>query len=145
MIYIHSLVTEFLHNLLKGTEVVNEAKCGGRNGIYVHVDIDEDRDFGDDIAYFKCTTTPNLSTAKDIARISFTAPKYIIHNNDRFKLNPRQKNTLVDLLVSTAKNGMTVWQFMIYRFNLELSNSNNPRAPKYKLPLELPIPDYTKL
>ena len=49
------------------------------------------------------------------------------------------------MINSKTKEGELVWHKMINAFNDFLDASTNPNASKFKLPLDLPIPDYTKL
>ena len=83
----------------------------------------------------------DIDSAK-VARISFYESKYIIHyknSNKNLTLSSKQKKILMELLKS-EEDGELIWIKMITEFNRFLGPNS-----KYLLPLNLPIPDYTKL
>ena len=111
------------------------------------------------LEYFKLYDSVNWPKAKQVARISFREPKYIIHRNtdgkENWFLNSKQKKALVKALTmkSIKYQGYNNYQTAIIDFNLEKGLEpdktkenlvNDLKYPVY-LPIDLPIPDYMKL
>lgn len=116
--------------------------------------------------YFKVYNNDNARKADKVIRIKFRSPEYVYHKNSDGKkdwnLNLKEKKTLIKLLQTPSKfDNLSNWQYAILQFNLEAfdisykdclkltmekqskMDENNPR--KYYLPIDLPMPDYTKL
>lgn len=130
-------------------EITNEATIAvdeNKNGVLVYIDLDGSKNFGGDNAYFKCIPHNEDISTFNPARISFRNPVYLTHykNTKQFKLNPKQKKSLMLLLSSTHISGNSVWVEMINRFNDAIMSKGKDNE-KYKLPLSLPIPDYRRL
>ena len=135
------IINEYVNKVNGEVEVINEGECGHMRGLYLYARPDSGRNYGNGLAYFKCYDGPDINTA-NVARISFYEPKYIIHNkdsNNNFTLSSKQKKILMELLKSEYK-GELVWIKLLTEFNKFLGPSS-----KYLLPLNLPIPDYTRL
>ena len=107
--------------------------------------------------YFKILNHKEYSKASKIARIKFRQPKYVLrHNNDGKKnwiLNKDEKQLLINLLNKKNIYKESYWETAIIRYNLEaglseektLENTkDNLKYPDY-LPIDLNLPDYTKL
>ena len=60
--------------------------------------------------YFKVYNSDDYTKYTKLVRISMTKPEYIIHNNEIWNLNSKEKKLLVDILNSTTKKGITVWE-----------------------------------
>lgn len=128
------------------SEVTIAADDSSKNGVLIYIDLDGGQNFGGDEAYFKCIPhSANIKTTNP-ARISFRNPIYIVHYREskQFILNLKQKKSLINLLNSTHKSGYSVWQMMIIQFNNFIMSKGKDNE-KYKLPLDLPIPDYRRL
>ena len=124
-------------------EVINEESAGELDGLYIQVTPDPGRNYDTLTAYFKCADHRNISNSDtNVARISFAEPKYIEHGPTSFTLRTKHKKILMRLLDSPDRQFGTVWKKMIYIFNkaMETNKGNN-----FRLPDNLPIPDYTKL
>jgi hypothetical protein len=115
--------------------------------------------------YFKVFNHNSYVRATKVARISFLEPKYIIHKDrkENWILNGDEKEQLIDLLelpsTNTFRNGkkLTNWQKAMAQYNLEngligdiedaedclLKNTKNFHTQP--LPIDLKMPDYTKL
>ena len=116
--------------------------------------------------YFKVYNNDNAKKADKVIRIKFRSAEYVYHKNSDGKkdwnLNSKEKKTLIKLLQTPSKfDNLSNWQYAILQFNLEAfdisykdclkltmeeqskMDENNPR--KYYLPIDLPMPDYTKL
>ena len=110
--------------------------------------------------YFKILDSYSYQKAKKMARIAFKEPRYI-HRKDSdgkidWKLDSKEKKMLVRHLNSESNmfgEKYNVWQQAIILFNLNLQfsmkdiliNTINNHIYKEALPIDLPIPDYTKL
>lgn len=122
--------------------------------------------------YFKFCNDASWSKATKLCRISFRAPKYIVHTNSRkvsdWTLNAKEKKYLVRVLNSKSDDTtLTVWQALIVDYNKErysLPASVTKQLTKQKqqelskgvitdlvdrmihaLPIDLPMPNYLKL
>lgn len=116
--------------------------------------------------YFKVYNNDNARKADKVIRIKFRSAEYVYHKNSDGKkdwnLNSKEKKTLIKLLQTPSKfDNLSNWQYAILQFNLEAfdisykdclkltmeeqskMDENNPR--KYYLPIDLAMPDYTKL
>ena len=113
--------------------------------------------------YFKVYDSSSKEKAKRVCRILFREPKYVNHRRGRgvtkrmsnWIMNSNERDALVKFLnkPSDILHELTVWQAAIVLFNNEkgLPRSktmenfiNDLKYPEY-LPIDLPIPDYTKL
>lgn len=106
--------------------------------------------------YFKVFNSSSYTKATKIARISFLEPKYIVHNMnygmENWILNSKEKQNLITML-TTEVDGISNWKFAILQYNLEnniqrdeqLKLSNEDIIKRNGLPLNTPIPDYSKL
>jgi len=122
--------------------------------------------------YFKVYDKPSYFSSKKVCRISFHAPKYLIHRNrdgkKNFVLDAQRKKDLIKKLseqheVTIDGQAITVWQWAIMQYNKELGlpykeslenisydesgneiNRSSWKHPDY-MPIDLPMPDYNKL
>lgn len=117
-----------------------------KHGVLVYIDLDPGQNFGGDNAYFKCIPQSADIKSTNPARISFRNPIYLVHYKDskQFILDQKQKRSLMTLLQSSHKSGNIVWEELIYQFN-QVIMSRGKNNEQYKLPLDLPIPDYRRL
>lgn len=60
--------------------------------------------------YFKVYNSDDYTKYTKLTRISMTKPEYIIHNNEIWNLNSKEKKLLIDILNSTTKKGISVWE-----------------------------------
>lgn len=128
-------------------EFLNEASIATskNDALSVGVTLDKSRNFGDDCAYFKCVRGKDFSG--NVARISFRAPKYIVHNRkgEQVILTRKERKILMELLQSQYNNeNRTVWQALIGLFN-DIITDYGRTENEYVLPLDIPIPDYMQL
>lgn len=115
--------------------------------------------------YFKVYDNLSVSSAKKLARIKFRSPEYVVHTGSNWELNSKEKKDLIKFLNESNKKVPYVknnWEYAILMFNQEAyqdeesmedlvitikeqseMDESNPR--KYYLPIDLPMPDYTKL
>ena len=117
--------------------------------------------------YFKYYNSSSPKTATGVARISFLAPRYIIHSGYPlcFKLTREHKEALLRFLheepIRTRFAGMTNWQLAITFYNEEnyselgidwdtftkeeqATYGKNSLA-RFALPVDLPMPNYLLL
>ena len=148
-------------------DIYEMATVANSENSYIAVNPDSSRGWYNE-EYFKLYDAQNARKATHIARIKFRKAEYTVHSNsdgkESFKLNTKQKKDLINLLNSKSKKetGLTVWQYAILQFNLEaieyanreyclsLTMEKQKQMPKdqpekYWLPIDLPMPDYTKL
>lgn len=83
----------------------------------------------------------------EMCRISMTEPKYIGESDETIKLNEDQIKWLQYILLKEYETTFThemyrCWDWIIYERN-QYYNENDLK--KYGCPLDLPIPDYSKL
>ena len=117
--------------------------------------------------YFKVYNNDNARKADKVIRIKFRSAQYVYHKNSDGKqdwiLNSKERKQLIDLLNKQSKlPGFTNWQYAIIQFNTEAYMDENPEIfktltlekqqnmdkndpRKYYLPIDLEMPDYTKL
>lgn len=109
--------------------------------------------------YFKYYDHARPSSASKVARIKLRSPEYVKEHADyleEWTLNASEKKTLLNLLQSTYTRDkrITNWQQIIVTYNDDFFNidpedtiSGNIDFDKYPdaLPIDLPMPDYTKL
>ena len=101
--------------------------------------------YGDD-AYFKVFNNTQYDSASKITRIRFKSPTYIIHLNQVWDLNNKEKKILIRILNSrytgvkfdNDQTVATVWDALIRDFNSQVKQRDY-------LPLDLKMPDYRKL
>lgn len=126
-------------------EVINESSVYRGNNINITLDPDLSRNYGNDIAYFKVYDSESITSKSKIARISITAPKYIIHNknvkNEQWKLNHKERKMLQEILKSKCTNGRysnqcTVWEAIVKEFEYQTGE---------KLDISKGMPDYNSL
>lgn len=118
------------------------------------VSVDENR-IGN--PYFKVFNANDFKKATKMARISFLEPKYVIHSmnygKENWVLNSKEKKLLINALTSLADINCTVWQSAVIDYNREHGVSifkqrqmtKEQLIEKHLLPLDLEMPDYTKL
>ena len=108
---------------LEGLGIVNEVRIYQDDKLKITIDGDgiSNRNFGKD-PYFKYITNSGQKV-----RISFTGeePKYIIHNNEKYKLSSKEKKELNEIMdkmsIGSFKN-MTVWE-AIKTATIKVSNN----------------------
>lgn len=164
---INEIINDILHTS-EEYEMVCEMANVARNfeinwSIYVEPDRRRNRP-----TYFKLYSDANYVDAEYCARISLLKPEYIIHKDgDKkpFVLNSHEKKTLINFLnghqygrKKSNVSELTVWQRLIAFWNKEMGyvddiedaldhNSENTDINDIDspLPIDLEMPDYTKL
>lgn len=153
---------DFLENLqnILNEEKLYEMASVTKSGVpSIKLQVDRGRNYKD-IEYFKVYDNDSYSKATKSARISFREPIYISHKNPDGKqawiLNSKDKRGLIRQLTQPSrlfKSGdFLIWHDCIAYFNneaygVDFEDSLNiliKDNPKY-LPIDLPMPDYTKL
>ena len=141
-------------------ELANPLLCEKAN-VYIDDDLNitlqVNRNEGSNDSYFKVYNHKDYRKADKVARINFRKPEYIYHVNSDGKkdwaLNSRERTKLLEILNMVVFHGETVWTMLILSFNLEgglgaqktaMNKMDNLIYHKH-LPIDLPIPDYTKL
>ena len=129
-------------NVVKSVDTAN-SKIKMKLGI----EVDEDfsgRNFISD-PYFKIFDGNNANDSKHVTRIKILSPEYVIHNNQIWNLNNKEKDKLIKLL-NTSKNGVTIWTKILVAC-LEITKAeefNRLKVDPLKF-IETLMPDYTKL
>lgn len=129
-------------NVVKSTDTSN-SKIKMKLGIEVDDDFGG-RNFISD-PYFKIFDGNNANNSKHITRIKILSPEYVIHNDQIWNLNNKEKDKLIKLL-NTSKNGITIWT-KILEACLEITKPeefNRLKVDPFKF-ITTPMPDYTKL
>ena len=141
-------------------ELANPLLCEKAN-VYIdddlNINLQVNRNEGSNDSYFKMYNHKDYRKADKVARINFRKPEYIYHVNSDGKkdwaLNSKERAKLIKVLNMEFYPGPSVWKMLILDFNLEgglgthktvLNKMDNLIYPKH-LPIDLPIPDYTKL
>lgn len=135
----------FLNNLENNNlSPINEINMARTNGMCVSVDPSPNENYGK-IAYFKAYNNSNPLAATKEIRLHFYDIGYEIHNKGLplWKMKKSDKEKLMVLLNSTPTNKRyekygNVWTALIAVFNSRVK-------PQDVLPLDLPIPYYTKM
>ena len=141
-------------------ELANPLLCEMAN-VYtdddLNISVQVNRNEGRNGSYFKLYNHKDYKKASKVARINFKFPEYVHHvNRDGKKdwaLNSRERAKLLEVLNMVVFRGETVWTMLILSFNLEGGlNFSKSKMNKMKkliypnhLPIDLPIPNYTKL
>lgn len=152
----------------KETEMLNEAQImsyKGKGGNFsVDVISEPGRNQGDKDAYFKVTPdSDSYGGGEHETRVSFRQPTYVKHSKGKphKNLSDKQIDNMIKLFNKPCKNihgaGLTNWEYAIHRFNmsnnmahlekLDQTSAEVKNAIKsgHYIPLDLPMPDYTKL
>ena len=114
--------------------------------------------------YFKVFDTLDYTSKSKMARIKYREPSYVEHVGSNWQLTMREKKDLIAFLNepnNKIPEAKTNWQYAIYQFNMSaypdsthadslLTQTELDRLPdtderKSYLPIDLPMPDYTKL
>lgn len=117
------------------------------NNISISVDGDgaTNRGYSQD-PYFKIYNDTNPRIASKVARISLLEPRYIIHNNQRWELNSKEKKKLMKYLVLPVVVQQisfdSLWEAIKYFASKE--SETNDEVTKNNI-INLQLPDYTKL
>ena len=103
---------------------------------------DSGRSYGDD-AYFKVFNNTDYKRASKITRVRFKSPTYVIHLNQVWDLNSKERKMLINILNTRYTGGVyedasTIWDALIRDFNGHVKLQD-------RLPLDLKMPDYRKL
>lgn len=112
-----------------------------------------------DPVYFKLYDSVSYGSATKCARISFLAPKYVVHNDskEQWILNNKEKKLLVGFLNSKQRgrkkkdSDMSNWKYAIALWNKEMGYIDDEREVNElaetdtPLPFHLEPPDYTEL
>ena len=103
---------------------------------------DSGRSYGDD-AYFKVFNNTDYKRASKITRVRFKSPTYVIHLNQVWDLNSKERKMLINILNTRYTGGVyedasTIWDALIRDFNEHVKLQD-------RLPLDLMMPDYRKL
>ena len=127
-----------------GLVPINEINVLKMNRMCISVDPSPNENYGK-IAYFKAYNNSNPLAATKEIRLHFYDIGYEIHNKGLplWKMKKSDKEKLMVLLNSTPTNKKyekygNVWTALIAVFNSRVK-------PQDVLPLDLPIPDYTKM
>lgn len=130
--------------IMEKQEFLTEASVYRGNSINLIAAPDEGRNY-DNLAYFKMYDSESLKTVKRVWRIKFNSPELITnHKSDPHRakvqksINSNYRNLLITALNSTNKDGKLVWVALIEEFN-------RYAHIQYNLPLDLEMPDYSKL
>ena len=130
--------------IMEGQTFLTEASVYRGNGINLVAAPDKGRNY-DDLAYFKMYDSESLKPVKKVWRIKFNSPELITnHKSDphgakvQKSINGEYRDLLIQALNSTTKDGKSVWVALIEEFKKFY-------PAQYNLPLNLPIPDYSKL
>lgn len=130
--------------IIKEQGLLTEASVYRGNSINLIAAPDRDRNYGD-LAYFKMYDNESLKKVKKVWRIKFNSPELITsHKNDlhgakvQETINGDYRDLLIRALNSTTDDGKLVWIALIEEFNKYVTK-------KYELPLDLNIPDYSRL
>ena len=148
------------------SEILNEEHVmhyDGR-GIKFSIDVvpERNRNHGDKDAYFKYTKDSiNYTVGDTETRISFRQPSYVKHPTGKphDNLNSNELKNLVKQLEKPSKKhpGYTNWQWALHLYNKTNDKANletkDQTSKEVKdaiksgdyIPLDYPIPDYTKL
>lgn len=97
--------------------------------------------------YFKIFDGINAANSKHITRIAINRPEYIIHVNEIWRLNSKQRTALITILNKTpGDSSKTIWQ-MILEACLDYTDDNELKRCNINKDefLNKSIPDYTKL
>ena len=128
---------------LKDIESINEVSLIRKSNMCVSIDPSPNENYGN-IAYFKVYNNSSPKAATEVIRLHFYDAGYEAHKGKPlFKMKKKDKEELMRLLISHPTNAEysiynTTWEALIAVFNRVVK-------PQDKLPLELPIPDYTKI
>ena len=155
-----NVLEDRMENMTIEYELANPLLCEMAN-VYtdddLNISVQVNRNEGRNGSYFKLYNHKDYKKARKVARINFKSPEYIYHiNRDGKKdwaLNSRERVKLLEVLNMVVFRGETVWTMLILSFNLEgglnFSESEMNKMKKMiypnHLPIDLPIPDYTKL
>lgn len=84
--------------------------------VQVHPDFGRSGD-----SYMKLYDNKVFSSEGNKTRVSLLRPKYVVHNNEVWKLNSKYRRALVDFLNSPSKDfpGLTNWEMVKYNWNNE--------------------------
>lgn len=130
--------------IMENQKVLTEASVYRGNSINLVAAPDEGRNY-DKRAYFKMYDSESLKTVKKVWRIRFTSPELITnHKSDphgaklQKSINGCYRDLLIEALNSTTKDGKSVWVSLIEEFNKYVPD-------QYNLPVDLEMPDYSKL
>lgn len=129
---------------LKNSIILNEASVYKGDGICLVAAPDKGRNYDED-AYFKMYDSESLKNPRYVYRIKFKNPELIdSHKNDphgastKSSINSKYKKILIKSLTIVNADGDSIWVSLIKEFNKYVSD-------KYKLPLDLPMPNYEEL
>ena len=84
--------------------------------VQVHPDSERSGD-----PYMKLYDNKGFSSEGNKTRVSLLRPRYVVHNNEVWKLNSKYRRALVDFLNSPSKDfpGLTNWDMAKYHWNNE--------------------------
>ena len=127
-----------------GLVPINEINVLKMNRMCISVDPSPNENYGN-AAYFKVYNSTDPSSATEVVRVHFYDNKCEEHRGKKFfEMSKKQKEKLMQLLIMPPTNDAykmmynTTWEALIGIFNSVV-------RPQFILPLDLPIPDYTKL
>ena len=114
----------------------------------------------DNTLYFGIMDESDIDNLK-FCRISMEEPKYMnLSKNETLKLSKSQLNIIIDFLNNTKyehplsfhilgkhvyKSFNSGWEFILFDMNYELSNVYWNGKDEIYVPMNFPIPDYSKL
>lgn len=130
--------------IMKDQQFLTEASVYRGNSINLIAAPDDGRNYSN-MAYFKMYDNESLKTVKRVWRIKFNSPELITsHKSDphgakvQKSINGEYRDLLIKILNSTTKDGKLVWIALIEEFN-------KYTPVQYNLPLNLEMPDYSRL
>ena len=151
----------------ENSQILNEANIisyEGKPNFSVDVVPEPNRGHGGKDAYFKYTSgNSSYSSGETETRISFREPSYVKHPKGKPHKNlssKEKKNLVIQFNKPNNKKdgkGLTNWEYAIHRFNMSnntshLENEDQANAEVRAavksgdyIPLNYPMPDYTKL
>lgn len=155
-----------LNEITSNINILNE-DCVINGRIFnfsINVKPDQGRNYGSETAYFKYSPGKNWASVRKMARIGIYKSIYVEdHKGDGkipYFLDSSEKKRLMKILQETPSDkykGYNKWAELIFVFNKCIQYDYDQskdftyekylkgKLPKNAIPVDLPIPDYTKL
>lgn len=132
----------------KFQDIIHEGTLYKDSTINIMTQIDPNRNYGLDMAYFKVADNSNYINADKVARIKLFSPEYTPdHSGDgkeSWKFNNKEKKMINNILLSRPNVGkykraaITIWELMVIEYIIQTGLV----LPKN---FKLIMPDYTLL